>query len=603
MSGAPQIAKAVLRVYVGVLLLVSPPAFYICILILKPVGSSEWLKLCGLAVGFSLIVNQALLVPLVRSRVGRSFDPRPNALPGDRLRRLLGLSVDVSVRVELLNLVTLPFLLVFAALWIGRSAWAAVPCIVATTFYSLLAHVGSALNVERVLLPHVREEFQRGIGVGIPTGPLWRRQRWFLVYVFALSLVTALISIVIVLGSHLMEVVGSLVPEAAERSRLLTHAGLGLVGPVLFVLGMLVVLTVIIARRMAQGEIEGTAALAAAIDALAKGRPTRPDWVSTDELGDLAFTIAGAVERLKTLGGGLREAAQQLMTATDSLGKTVQAQMKVLDQNSPVLVEAIYVASQIQQSTEMAGEQAQAVLVSSTEAERLGLQGGTALEQTAAELEAIRAYVADMAGKSRSLGERMGEVLSVTEVVKQLADQSSLLALNAAVEAVRAGAQGKGFSIVAREIRTLADQSLDATRRVREILEDLAGAASQNAKLSEEGHGRVEASLSQVRGSGESLGKLLETVKESTEAAKHIATAVEQQSSRANEVSGAVKSLANVMQGTLRQLGSIEEAQTQLGLVAESVRSMVESYGLVEVSKAPRSRPPASAPDPALTRR
>ena len=95
--------------------------------------------------------------------------------------------------------------------------------------------------------------------------------------------------------------------------------------------------------------------------------------------------------------------------------------------------------------------------------------GGTSLGG----LTDIRAQVDEIARKIAQLSERTQQIGGITQTVKDLADQSNMLALNAAIEAVRSGERGKGFAIVAREIRSLADQSIQATNRVREILEDI----------------------------------------------------------------------------------------------------------------------------------
>src|SRR4030095_10146168 len=103
-----------------------------------------------------------------------------------------------------------------------------------------------------------------------------------------------------------------------------------------------------------------------------------------------------------------------------------------------------------------------------------------------------RDQVKDMSAKIRELDERARQIANITVTVKDIADQSNMLALNAAIEAVRSGEHGKGFGVVAREIRTLADQSIQATTRVREILQDVSAAVSVAVTMTEKGTARVE---------------------------------------------------------------------------------------------------------------
>ena len=116
--------------------------------------------------------------------------------------------------------------------------------------------------------------------------------------------------------------------------------------------------------------------------------------------------------------------------------------------------------------------------------------------------------------------------------MKELADRSNVLAVNAAIEAASAGEAGKGFSVVAREIRTLSDQSIEATTRVREILQDVTTAIRNNVQLSERGREKVENSLVQVRTSGAKMRELSGIVRENVSAIRRISSAVGAQDTR-----------------------------------------------------------------------
>ena len=162
-------------------------------------------------------------------------------------------------------------------------------------------------------------------------------------------------------------------------------------------------------------------------------------------------------------------------------------------------------------------------------ADDIGRSGEQAIEQTLGGLTEIRSQVDAIAQKIGELAERTRQIGLITETVKDLADQSNMLALNAAIEAVRSGEHGKGFSVVAREIRSLADQSIQATNRVREILEDITAAIRTAVAITEKGSQKMESSLIQVRTSGENLRELSGIVKENSAAVRQIAAAVNQQ--------------------------------------------------------------------------
>ena len=145
-----------------------------------------------------------------------------------------------------------------------------------------------------------------------------------------------------------------------------------------------------------------------------------------------------------------------------------------------------------------------------------------------------------MARRIFALDERTREVSGIVDSVKDLADQSNMLALNAAIEAVRSGEHGKGFSVVAREIRALADQSIQATSRVRELLDDIGSSVSAAVRITERGAERMESGLAQVRTSGQNLKELANIVQDNASAVRQIAAAVNQQNVGISQITQAV---------------------------------------------------------------
>src|SRR3989449_11632328 len=145
----------------------------------------------------------------------------------------------------------------------------------------------------------------------------------------------------------------------------------------------------------------------------------------------------------------------------------------------------------------MAAEKAHAVLGAAQRADEVGRSGENALTQCLNELEEILSHLDAISRTMTELGDSTARIAGMTGVVKDLADQSNTLALNAAIEAVRSGEHGRGFAVVAREIRSLADQSIQATNRVREILEDIGGAIRVAVSLTERRAQEVEGGLLQ----------------------------------------------------------------------------------------------------------
>ncbi|MBN1208351.1 MAG: methyl-accepting chemotaxis protein, partial [Myxococcaceae bacterium] len=151
-------------------------------------------------------------------------------------------------------------------------------------------------------------------------------------------------------------------------------------------------------------------------------------------------------------------------------------------------------------------------------------------------------------------------------------------ALNAAIEAVRSGEHGKGFGVVAREIRALADQSIQATSRVRELLDDISGSVSAAVRITERGAERMESGLAQVRASGQNLKELSNIVQDNAAAVRQIAAAVNQQNVGISQITQAVNELSKMMDETVARIGSTGEAATTLQIISEQLSSAVKSY-------------------------
>src|SRR6266404_3174805 len=190
----------------------------------------------------------------------------------------------------------------------------------------------------------------------------------------------------------------------------------------------------------------------------------------------------------------------------------------------------------------------------------------------------MRAQVAAMAEKMAALSEASGQIGRITDTVKDLADQSNMLALNAAIEAVRSGEHGKGFAVVAREIRSLADQSIQATVRVREIPLDITASIDETAKISATGRKRTETGLAEMRASGETLRALSSMVKDTSDAVRQITASVSQQNAGISQIFTAVTDLSDGMRDTTRRLETTGDALDRLRNVSDRGSGIIRTY-------------------------
>jgi methyl-accepting chemotaxis protein len=299
---------------------------------------------------------------------------------------------------------------------------------------------------------------------------------------------------------------------------------------------------------------------------------------SSDEIGTLATTFTLMVDKLRDIPRGVRESTQLLASSVSKLSDSTAEQSHTVTKQAAALQETQVTAQEIRQTSILASQKAEAVLQYAERGDVLSRTGEGALAQTLAALTAIRAQVEEIAERISRLGERTVQIGKVTQTVKDLADQTNMLALNAAIEAVRSGEHGKGFAVVAREMRSLADQSLQGTKQVREMIEDISAAIREAVVITDKGVQRIDSGLAEVRTSGDTLAELSRIVKDNSAAVRQISAAVGQQNAGISQIFGAVSDQSKMMDDTVTRLAATDESVQTLRAASEKLVQIVEQF-------------------------
>ena len=299
---------------------------------------------------------------------------------------------------------------------------------------------------------------------------------------------------------------------------------------------------------------------------------------SQDELGELARSFDEMVGKLREALTSLKESAGGLTESMGELSKSNGEQNQTITRQATALQETQVTAQEIKQTSVLAAQKAGTVLEQSEKAESVTRQGEAAIQSSLAGMADIRGFVGQIGERVQELAERTAQIGGITETVKDLADQSNMLALNAAIEAVRSGEHGKGFAVVAREIRALADQSIAATQRVREVLEGISASIRAVAHMTDTGTQRIEAGLEQIRASGESLRNLSGIVRDSSASVRQIAAAVSQQNAGIGQIFSAVSDLSAMMDETVQRLEATNTAASRLEAISGKAAQVVAAY-------------------------
>jgi methyl-accepting chemotaxis protein len=459
------------------------------------------------------------------------------------------------------------------------------------TCFGLVLSTPIGLTLQKMIAPYALQE-QREHIEATPQGRgfFWPRHATFVPLTFGLSILSTVIlsgAVVVVKLLGVRDLLMAKLDEGASKDvikSLLQDMGGALFADLgfalLWVVGLVLLLPTLTTWLLVRTQVQGIKAVQRVVEELAEGRVVSPDWVSTDEVGDMAASANRALGRLKLVPLKLKDAASRLQGAGNTLSVANQAQHESLSRQSAAIQELQVTSQEIKQTSLAAAERAQSVLQVAQRAEVLGKQGGAAVEASLAQLASMHEFVISIRDKLARLQDSANQIANITLTVKDLADQSNLLALNAAIEAVRSGEHGKGFTVVAREIRSLANQSISATTNIRNILEVVREAIGDAVQMGNQGAQSISNGAEQLKSSSESLRELSQMSQESSSSVQQIVASVTQQSTAFMQVFTAIGELSNIMNATVSRLDASQEAAEMLQKTSGEVGEVAKQFSV-----------------------
>jgi methyl-accepting chemotaxis protein len=288
-----------------------------------------------------------------------------------------------------------------------------------------------------------------------------------------------------------------------------------------------------------------------------------------DEVGRLAQAFVDMGQYLRELVQEMNEGITVLASSSEEILAATSQVATSTQETATAISEIATTVEEVKQTAVLAGNKSQGV-AESTERTRQVAQGGRqAVEEALTGMQQIREQMQAVAESIMRLGEQSQAIGEIVASVGDLAEQSNLLGVNASIEAVKAGEAGKGFSVVAQEVKALADQSKQATAQVRGILGEIQKAMTKAVLLAEQGSKTVETGYLRAQSSGEAIRSLGSSIEASSEMAMQIAATSQQQLIGMDQVVSAMESIRQASQdnvGGTRQVDLAARNLHQLGL-------------------------------------
>lgn len=302
------------------------------------------------------------------------------------------------------------------------------------------------------------------------------------------------------------------------------------------------------------------------------------DVRSKDETGMLLTAMKNMTERLKEMVSGIRQASASVASGSHQLSASSEEITRTMNDQSSRSSQIATSAEEMSQTVIDIAKNSADIATSASDTATIARKGADVVNKSVDESRAIAETVESSAKVMRNLGDKSKQIGEIVSTINDIADQTNLLALNAAIEAARAGEQGRGFAVVADEVRKLAERTAHATSEISSMIGAIQGEVDNAVTAMNRTNEQVEVGLRYSQEAGEQLATIVQSVTTLQGMVQQIASATEEMSSTSEAISGDIQQIATGAREISGGSEQVAQASSELARLAGELKVIVDKF-------------------------
>ncbi len=304
----------------------------------------------------------------------------------------------------------------------------------------------------------------------------------------------------------------------------------------------------------------------------------QPGDYCNEEVERLCHGFNAAVEKIKHLIEGIRNGSIEVDETTMEIREATRILSLGIEQYTAQFEESAAAMEEMSRTLSQSSENLRDANLSAAESKNIAEKGQEIVDQTIERMHTITKMVNQTAELVDKLGASSQQIGEIIQVIDEIADQTNLLALNAAIEAARAGEQGKGFAVVADEVRKLAERTTNATGQIADMIRSIQMETQNVVDFIKKGEVEVEEGLDLANNAGQALNAIVESINTIVEKMNTIAAAGEEQASAVEEMSRNVDAVSEVTKESARKVNDIAVTVEKLNGFTQNLRNLLNQF-------------------------